>query len=211
MKPSASTGDDEISIVMLQNYLTGFSDVLLDVVNSSILIGQIPSPWKHAHVIPIPKMKAPKTPADTRPISILPAISKFVEKLVQHQLVKYVETYHLMSEQQHGHREHRSTETALAVIADRVHHAKGRGDISNLTILDQSKGSLSCLTKPFWINLAPTKSTRNGFTTHLEGHIQQVVMRRTDSTVLGSTSKSNSLGVYQGGSAVWSTRFSQTI
>ena len=52
MKPSASTGDDEISIVMLQNYLTGFSDVLLDVVNSSILIGQIPSSWKHAHVIP---------------------------------------------------------------------------------------------------------------------------------------------------------------
>ena len=168
MKPSASTGDDEVSIVMLQNYLTGFSDVLLDVVNSSILIGQIPSPWKHAHVIPIPKMKAPKTPADTRPISILPAISKFVEKLVQHQLVKYVETYHLMSEQQHGHREHRSTETALAVIADRVHHAKGRGDISNLTILDQSKGSLSCLTKPFWINLAPTESTRNGFTTTLK-------------------------------------------
>ena len=97
MKPSASTGDDEISIVMLQNYLTGFSDVLLDVVNSSILIGQIPSSWKHAHVIPIPKMKAPKTPADTRPISILPAISKFVEKLVQHQLVEYVETYHQSS------------------------------------------------------------------------------------------------------------------
>ena len=43
MKSSASTGDDEISIVMFQNYLTGFSDVLLDVVNSSILIGQIPS------------------------------------------------------------------------------------------------------------------------------------------------------------------------
>ena len=87
-------------------------------------------------------MKAPKTPADTRPISILPAISKFVKKLAQHQLVEYVETYHLMSEQQHGHSEHRSTETALAVIADRVHHAKGRGDISNLTILDRSKGSV---------------------------------------------------------------------
>ena len=95
-----------------------------------------------AHVIPIPKMKAPKTPADTRPISILPAISKFVEKLVQHQLVNYVETYHLMSEQQHGHREHRSTETALAVIADRVPSRQGRGDISRLTILDQSKGSV---------------------------------------------------------------------
>ena len=39
-------------------------------------------------------MKAPKTPADTRPISILSAISKFVEKLVQHQLVEYLETYH---------------------------------------------------------------------------------------------------------------------
>ena len=91
MKPSASTGDDEISIVMLQNYLTGFSDVLLDVVNSSLHTGQIPSSWKHAHVVTIPKVKAPKTPADTRPIPILPAISKLVEKLVQHQLVRDVQ------------------------------------------------------------------------------------------------------------------------
>ena len=210
MKPSASTGDDEISIVMLQNYLTGFSDVLLDVVNSSILIGQIPSPWKHAHVIPIPKMKAPKTPADTRPISILPAISKFVEKLVQHQLVKYVETYHLMSEQQHGHREHRSTETALAVIADspsrqgswrhfKSHHP---GPVKRLVIVPHQT-----LLDKLSTNGIDTK----WFYNYLEGHTQQVVMRRTDSTVLGSTSKSNTLGVYQGGSAVWSTRFSQTI
>ena len=211
MKSSASTGDDEISIVMLQNYLTGFSDVLLDVVNSSILIGQIPSSWKHAHVILIPKMKGPRTPADTRPISILPAISKFVEKLVQHQLVKYVETYHLMSEQQHGHREHRSTETALAVIADRVHHAKGRGDISNLTILDQSRGSVIVPHQTLLDKLSTNGIDTKWFHNYLEGHTQQVVIRRTDSTVLGSTSKSNTLGVYQGGSAVWSTRFSQTI
>ena len=40
MKPSASTGDDEISIVMLQNYLTGFSDALhLRHVQSSYLMG----------------------------------------------------------------------------------------------------------------------------------------------------------------------------
>ena len=128
-------------------------------------------------------MKAPKTPADTRPISILPAISKFVEKLVQHQLVKYVETYHLMSEQQHGLREHRSTETALAVIADRVHHAKGRGDISNLTILDQSKGSVIVPHQTLLDKLSTNGIDTKWFHNYIEGHTQQVVMRRTDSTV----------------------------
>ena len=116
-----------------------------------------------------------------------------------------------MSEQQHGRREHRSTETALAVIADRVHHSKGRGDISNLTILDQSKGSVIVPHQTLLDKLSTNGIDTKQFHNSLEGHTQQVVMRRTDSTVLESTSKSNTLGVYQGGSAVWSARFSQTI
>ena len=110
-----------------------------------------------------------------------------------------------MSEQQHGHREHRSTETALAVISDRVHHAKGRDDISNLTLLDQSKGSVIVPHQTLLDKLSTNGIDTKWFHNYLEGRTQQVVMRRTDSTVLESTSKSNTLGVYQGGSAVWST------
>ena len=126
------------------------------------------------------KWKRLQPPADTRPISILPAISKFVEKLVQHQLVECLETYHLMSEQQHGHREHRSTETALAVIADRVHQAMGRGDISNLTLLDQSKGSVIVPRQTLLDKLSTNGINTKWFHNYLEGHTQQVVMRRTD-------------------------------
>ena len=102
MKPSASTGNDGISINILQIFVFGFDEALLDVVNSSLHTGHVPMSWKQAQVIPIPKGKAAKVPAETRPISILPGIMKLVEKIVQQQLTGYLESHHLLPRHQHG-------------------------------------------------------------------------------------------------------------
>ena len=75
MKPSASTGEDGVSVAMLQKFFPGLGYTLLDIVNSSITNNQVPPLWKHASVIPIPKGKISNNPADTRPISLLPQLS----------------------------------------------------------------------------------------------------------------------------------------
>ncbi|XP_043210812.1 uncharacterized protein LOC122375471 [Amphibalanus amphitrite] len=120
MKPSSSTGLDGISVHMLQRCFTGLSHTLLDVVNSSLSSGCVPSGWKHALVTPIPKGKISADPSDTRPISLLPAIMKIVERVVQCQLTGYLEQHALLADAQHGYRKCRSTETALHVVTDRV-------------------------------------------------------------------------------------------
>ena len=83
MKPSNSTGDDGISVSMLQKFFHGVSYALLDVVNFSLISGVVPRAWKHALVAPIPKGKVITEPSDTLLISILPAIMKLVERIVQ--------------------------------------------------------------------------------------------------------------------------------
>ena len=86
MKASPSTGVDGISVAMLQKFFAGFGDILLDVVNSSMHTGTEAQRWKHASVNPIPKGNVVNGSAHTRPISILPAMMKVVEKIVQVQL-----------------------------------------------------------------------------------------------------------------------------
>ena len=52
-------------------------------------------------------------PSSYRPVAVLPAISKVLERIVCNQLVSYLEEHNLLPEQQHGFRKGRSTGTAL--------------------------------------------------------------------------------------------------
>ena len=200
MKPSSSTSKDGISIDMLQRYLFGIDDVLLDVINSSLLTGCVPASWKEATIIPIPKGKVTRTPADTRPISILPAIMKLVEKIVQQQLIEYFESHHLLSHHQHGYRRFHSTETALNVITDRALLAMDRGEISILTLLDQSK-CFDVVPHQILLDKLQTYGVDiEWFENYLSDHTQRVLLRGVDRTILTSSVRQNSIGVYQGGS-----------
>ena len=132
MKPSSSIGDDGISITMLQSFMAGLAHPLLHVVNTSLSTGDVPAPWKHALVTPIPKGAGAAEPKDTRPITILPAIMKIVEKVVQTQLINYLETHELLTPAQNGYRKKHSTETALHVVTDQALQAMDSGHISLL-------------------------------------------------------------------------------
>ena len=200
MKSSSSLGNDGVSVAMLQRYVFGFAEVLLDVVNSSLHTGIVPSPWKRAQVIPIPKGKSTKTPADTRPISLLPAIMKLVEKIVQSQLNEYLETNHLLSGHQHGYRKNHSTETALSVISDKTLQAMDRGEISILALLDLSKCFDVVPHRNLLDKLSMYGIETEWFASYLAGHTQQVVIRGADGTAFKSAVKANTIGVYQGGS-----------
>ena len=199
MKPSTSTGDDGISISMLQKFAPGIAEVLLDVVNSSLHTGQVPATWKRALITPIPKAKVAKSPSDTRPISILPGIMKVVERLVQQQLTEYLESHHLFSHHQHGYRRLHSTETALSVITDKALHAMDRGEISLLALLDQSKCFDVVPHQALLDKLQAYGIETEWFENYLTGHSQQVLIRSADGTTIKSAPKPNSIGVYQGG------------
>ncbi len=74
-----------------------------------------------------------------RPVSILPIVSKVLEKIVAEQLSYYLESNKLLSNCQHGFRCRLSTETALTTITDKIYDNMDNKKISLLTLCDLSK------------------------------------------------------------------------
>ena len=199
MKPSNSLSDDGISITMLQNYMTGLAHPLLHVVNASLSSGNVPAPWKHALITPLPKGKSVTSPKDTRPITILPAIMKLVEKIVQIQLTSYLERHELLSSAQHGYRKKHSTETALHVITDHALQAMDGGQISMLVTLDLSKCFDVVPHRKLLEKLSLYGIDTEWFSSYLSDHTQQVQIRQADGRTVKSRRKPISIGCYQGG------------
>ena len=61
-----------------------------------------------------------KNATNYRPISILPTLSKIIERVVHSQLYEYLISNILLSNNQFGFRSKRSTATALSGFADEV-------------------------------------------------------------------------------------------
>ena len=200
MKPSMATGVDGVSVTMIQKFFPGLGDAILDIVNTSLVTGQVPPQWKHAIVTPIPKGRIAKNPAEMRPISILPGIMKIVERVVQGQLVEYLETHRLLAAQQHGYRRMHSTETALNVITDRVLHAMDNRDISILVLLDLSKCFDVVPHQQLLQKLHLYGVSTDWFSSYLAGHVQQVRVRSVNGSSITSQPRDNTIGVFQGGS-----------
>ena len=78
-----STGCDGISSKMLKSTAGAIASPLTKLFNLSISTGNYPSAWKKARVVPIPKGADPTLVNNYRPISILPTVSKILEKHVK--------------------------------------------------------------------------------------------------------------------------------
>ncbi|KAG8260631.1 hypothetical protein J6590_092640 [Homalodisca vitripennis] len=61
-----------------------------EAANQSLATSTFPDAWKEAIVLPLPKVKAPSSVSELRPISVLPALSKIMEKLVVSQMVQFL-------------------------------------------------------------------------------------------------------------------------
>nr|CAH7743206.1 unnamed protein product [Callosobruchus chinensis] len=73
---SNACGSDGITIEMVRLCLPAIAPYVLHLINSCLEIGYFPQLWKEALILPLPKIPAPRTPSDLRPISILPVLSK---------------------------------------------------------------------------------------------------------------------------------------
>ena len=111
---NTSTGPDGISARMLKLSASSIVAPLTLIFNQSISSGIFPSDWKNSNIVPIPKSKSPSSsPSDYRPISLLPRISKVLERLVFNYLHNFCTVNQILSDSQFGFRPGRSTESSL--------------------------------------------------------------------------------------------------
>ena len=68
---------------------------------------------------PLPKPGDACNPSNHRPISSLPILSKFTEKIITYQIRSYLETNSLISPKQFGFREHHSTQSLLLQLTNK--------------------------------------------------------------------------------------------
>ncbi|KAJ4449364.1 hypothetical protein ANN_00762 [Periplaneta americana] len=77
--------------------------------------------------------------SSVRPISILPALSKALERVVHKQLTEYLNEHCLLDDYQSGFRAGHNTTTALLKVIEDTREASDRGELTLLTLLDFSK------------------------------------------------------------------------
>ena len=112
---------------------------LTHIINFSITTGIFPDEWKLARVSPVYKEGAKNDPNNYRPISVLPLISKLIERIVFDQFYGYLVVYDLLADTQSGFRPIHSTQTALLEATNEWYLNIDSGLINGILFLDLKK------------------------------------------------------------------------
>lgn len=136
---NTSAGLDKISIRHLKLVAHLISDTLSSIINLIFKSGVFPSFLKKAKVIPVFKKGDRLLISNYRPISILPTISKIIERLFAKRLNSYLSKFNLLNECQFGFRSGRSTNLALLSLTDYIKKSIDSGNFVGSVFLDLSK------------------------------------------------------------------------
>ena len=134
-----SSGPDGLSTKLLKVIEPELTKSLTLLVNQVLNTGIFPDKLKIAKVIPILKKGNQTIFNNYRPISLLPAISKVIEKIIFNQLSTYLEESQILDGSQYGFRRNRSTEYAALEVIDRIITKMDNNKIPINIYLDLSK------------------------------------------------------------------------
>ena len=120
LKSSRSTGHDGLSVNLLQKIIVHITSPLTHIFNLSISAGKCPNSLKIAKVIPVFKKDDPSLLTNYRPISLLPSISKILEKIIYKRLYFFLNVNNLLIPNQFGFRKGYSTDYAIIQLLDKI-------------------------------------------------------------------------------------------
>ena len=104
-----SSGHDDISSKIMKITINIIIEPLTHIINQSLKTGIVPSEMKIAKVIPIHKSSDPSVLKNYRPVSLLPAFSKLLEKIVFNALITFLSKNNILYKHQYGFRPKHST------------------------------------------------------------------------------------------------------
>ena len=113
LSSTTATGLDKIPRKVLRAAASTFAPSFTYIFNNSILTYCFPFDWKMARLLPVYKKGQRSLPEIYRPISILPAVSNLMERIIYDQLYRYFNENSILSKQQFGFRDFHSTVPAL--------------------------------------------------------------------------------------------------
>ena len=140
LKNSKSTGLDYMDTRTLKLVMEEILPAITHVINLSIQHQEFPDCYKRSKIIPLIKKSDddPLNPKSYRPVSLLPILSKILERAVFVQIEEYIEKNKLLHPSHHGGRAHHSTTTAIIEMHDQWVEAVDKGDMVGCMMLDLS-------------------------------------------------------------------------
>ncbi len=196
--PSKQCELDALPTWLLKDCFGELNGTVTDIVNLSLATGEFPESLKSATVKPLIKKSSldQETLKNFRPVSNIPVISKYIEKVVVAQLVSHLDRNGFQEKYQSANKKYHSTETALRCVHNNILRALDSGQCVLLILLDLSAAFdtvdhailLSRLT-----NMGVTGRALSWFRSYLTGRTQTVQIH-------GFKSKAHNLscGVPQG-------------
>ena len=134
-----ATGLDRIPSNLLKMAASIVAPSLTSIFSKSILTGIYPNDWKAAKVTPLFKKGLKSDPNNYRPISVIPVVSKVLEKIVYNQLYHYLDDIKLLLGCQSGFRSLHSTLTALLEATDAWSVNIDNGLLNGVVFIDLTK------------------------------------------------------------------------
>lgn len=114
LKTNKAPGIDQIPNIVLKNLSKKSLILLTKIINGILKYSYFPNIWKIAKIIPVHKIgKSPFNNTSYRPISLLSALSKIVEKIILIRLNKFNLSNNIIPNEQFGFRQDCSTTDGL--------------------------------------------------------------------------------------------------
>ena len=187
---------DSISISIFKEYREYFSNIIADLINNCFITGIFPKSLKKAIVLPLYKKDNPDIMTNYRPISILPKLSKIVEKCLKSRLLHYFYRNNLFNTVQFGFLEGMSTQDALLYVTEKIYNNL-HNKLSTLAIYIDFSKCFDTLNRPILLKKLEIYGIRGVplqlFTSYLNERCQAVKVNNVISEV-----KSINSGVPQG-------------
>lgn len=139
LKSESAPGWDGIQTKFLKMVSPIIVPVITHLTNLCFRNGVFPSCLKKSIVTPVHKGGETDNVNNFRPISVLPAVSKILEKLINSRLIDYLDKFNILSNTQFGFRKGKSTEDAVVALTNLVTQKLDKGMKSLAIFLDLKK------------------------------------------------------------------------
>lgn len=136
LKSSKAVGLDKLPARLLKDCAEVISRPLTTLLNISLSEGNVLREWKSPGVIPLFKGGKLEDMDNYRPISILPVVSKVLERAVHTQLHGFLDKGKFLSPYQFGFRRGHSTESAVISFTDAIRRNMDQGILTGAVFID---------------------------------------------------------------------------
>ena len=134
-----ATGSDQLPAAILKSCALVLAPSLTIIVNASLTSGIVPTALKQADIRPLFKAGDREAPKNYRPVSLLPVVSKVLERVVHSRLTRFLSDHSLFPPSQFAYRAKHSTEDAVTLATDRFYEAADQQLHTGIVLVDMSK------------------------------------------------------------------------